>query len=418
MNAVVKSDSSSGCKVYRYKLSTGGYCYILPCRNDSLNCAAVVVNAGSAENHAFVNGEKITFPTGTAHFLEHKMFEKENGDMMAEFSSLGANVNAFTDMSRTVYYFSARGNFEKALEKLVIMVYSPYFCEETIENEKKIITREMAMYKDNPSWNAYFSMLGCLYNKNRRFLQPCGNKREVGKINSSTLYKFYNCFYTGDNISFVVCTSLDPMMCAEIIEKNIIVRNSGEIYFEYEKYKKPVRCIAEQRGSVNMPVHSMGFRLERLRTDVKNICAVNMLFEMAAGKSSPLADKLIEKEISSFIPSLSQCFGRGFYFAAADCSGFGGEKIVKLMEKAFENIYHNGIDEQRLAHTKKVMEENIISLLHSAESTMFLQSYIAAAKGDVTDMLSVIRGMEKEYLYEALKRSFVNNVSVFSSFGV
>ena len=118
------------------------------------------------------------------------------------------------------------------------------------------------------------------------------------------------------------------------------------------------------------------------------------------------------------MPSLSQCFGRGFYFASVQCSGFGGESIEKLMRKAFERLYENGIDEQKLAHTKKVMEEKIVSLLHSAESTMFLQNYVLSAKGDITDMLSVIRTMEKEYLYEVLKRSFVNNVSVFSSFGV
>ena len=88
------------------------------------------------------------------------------------------------------------------------------------------------------------------------------------------------------------------------------------------------------------------------------------------------------------------------------------------MADAFEDMYEKGIDEQRLAHTKKVMEEQILSLLHSAESTMLLQSYVLSAKGDITDMLSVIRSVKEEYLYEVLKRSFVNNISVFASFGV
>ncbi|MDD6466769.1 MAG: insulinase family protein, partial [Erysipelotrichaceae bacterium] len=48
----------------------------------------------------------VAFPSGIAHFLEHKMFEHQGIDVMERFSQLGANVNAFTSYNETVYYFS------------------------------------------------------------------------------------------------------------------------------------------------------------------------------------------------------------------------------------------------------------------------------------------------------------------------
>ena len=51
-------------------------------------------------------GNRIQYPAGIAHFLEHKMFEDEEMDVMEQFSAMGANVNAFTSYQETCYYSS------------------------------------------------------------------------------------------------------------------------------------------------------------------------------------------------------------------------------------------------------------------------------------------------------------------------
>ncbi|MCI9110399.1 MAG: insulinase family protein [Bacilli bacterium] len=52
--------------------------------------------------------EFIKIPLGTAHFLEHKMFAKEDGrDIMSMFQQNGAQSNAFTSAHVTSYYFSS-----------------------------------------------------------------------------------------------------------------------------------------------------------------------------------------------------------------------------------------------------------------------------------------------------------------------
>ena len=99
-----------------------------------------------------------TVPDGIAHFLEHKMFEKEDGDVFQQFSKQGASANAFTSFTRTAYLFSSTSDVEKNLKTLIDFVQEPYFTEKTVEKEKGIIGQEITMYDDNPDWRLYFGV--------------------------------------------------------------------------------------------------------------------------------------------------------------------------------------------------------------------------------------------------------------------
>ena len=51
----------------------------------------------------------IEVPAGIAHFLEHKLFESEEGDAFEKFARTGAYANAYTSFDRTGYLFSCTG---------------------------------------------------------------------------------------------------------------------------------------------------------------------------------------------------------------------------------------------------------------------------------------------------------------------
>ena len=51
---------------------------------------------GSIDRDFRLNGREVHLPAGVAHFLEHKMFEDQDGDAFAKFAKTGANANAFT----------------------------------------------------------------------------------------------------------------------------------------------------------------------------------------------------------------------------------------------------------------------------------------------------------------------------------
>ena len=71
-------------------LSNGLDVYILPKKGFSKTFVTFTTKYGSIERTFVPLGETepITVPDGIAHFLEHKMFEKEDGDVFQKFSEV------------------------------------------------------------------------------------------------------------------------------------------------------------------------------------------------------------------------------------------------------------------------------------------------------------------------------------------
>ena len=59
------------------------------------------------------------YENGIAHFLEHKLFELEDGQDVSElFTNAGANSNAFTTFDKHVSYFSTVDHLNENLDLL------------------------------------------------------------------------------------------------------------------------------------------------------------------------------------------------------------------------------------------------------------------------------------------------------------
>ena len=95
--------------LYHDKLNNGLEVYILPKQGFNKTYATFTTKYGSIDNQFMPLNkyEYHTVPDGIAHFLEHKMFEKEDGDVFQQFSKQGASANAFTSFTRTAYLFSS-----------------------------------------------------------------------------------------------------------------------------------------------------------------------------------------------------------------------------------------------------------------------------------------------------------------------
>jgi len=151
--------------LYYEKLDNGLDVYILPKKGFSKTFVTFTTKYGSVDRTFVPIGEteSITVPDGIAHFLEHKMFEKEDGDVFQKFSEYGASANAFTSFTRTAYLFSSTDNIYKSTETLLNFVQEPYFTEATVNKEKGIIGQEITMYDDQPDWRLYFGTIENMY---------------------------------------------------------------------------------------------------------------------------------------------------------------------------------------------------------------------------------------------------------------
>ena len=118
---------------------------------------------GSINNKFLFKNKNYDMPEGIAHFLEHKMFEKPNGDAFTRYARTGAQANAYTSFDMTAYLFSCTESFYDSLDILVDIVNTPWFTEETVKKEQGIIGREIEIGLDNPSNRCFYNLLKCLF---------------------------------------------------------------------------------------------------------------------------------------------------------------------------------------------------------------------------------------------------------------
>ncbi|MDP4170520.1 MAG: pitrilysin family protein, partial [Bacillota bacterium] len=189
-------------ELYFEKMSNGLHVYILPKKGFNKTYATFTTKYGSVDNTFVPLGKEefVKVPDGIAHFLEHKLFEKEDGDVFQQFSRQGASANAFTSFTRTAYLFSSTSSVEKNLETLIDFVQDPYFTEKTVEKEKGIIGQEITMYDDNPDWRLYFGLIQNLYKNHPVKIDIAGTIESISHITKDWLYECYHTFYHPSNM--------------------------------------------------------------------------------------------------------------------------------------------------------------------------------------------------------------------------
>lgn len=209
-------------ELFHEKLPNGLNVYILPKKGFNKTYATFTTKYGSVDN-CFVPLEKdeyVKVPDGIAHFLEHKLFEKEDGDVFQQFSRQGASANAFTSFTRTAYLFSSTTDVEKNLETLIDFVQDPYFSDKTVEKEKGIIGQEITMYDDNPDWRLYFGLIQNLYQNHPVKIDIAGTIESISHITKEWLYECYKTFYHPSNMLLFIVGPINPEAIMNQVREN------------------------------------------------------------------------------------------------------------------------------------------------------------------------------------------------------
>lgn len=246
--------------LYYEKLPNGLDVYVLPKQGFNKTFATFTTKYGSVDNTFVPLGkeEMIRVPDGIAHFLEHKLFEKEDHDAFQLFSKQGASANAFTSFTRTAYLFSGTSNVEQNLNTLLNFVQEPYFSEKTVEKEKGIIGQEIQMYQDNPDWRLYFGLIDSLFVKHPIKIDIAGTIESISKITKDLLYECYETFYHPSNMLLFVVGAIDPEKTMDLVRENQakkdyknqpeIVRSFEEEPNEVNEKKKLFQCLCKHRN--------------------------------------------------------------------------------------------------------------------------------------------------------------------------
>ena len=244
-------------------------------------------------------------PMGVAHFLEHKVFEQEDGiDPFTIFSSNGADSNANTSNYKTTYLFSGPSNFEENLCFLLDFVQQPYFTDKNVEKEKGIIEQELKMLNDKPYWKLYESTLSNAF-INHPIKYPVGGTVEtIWKITKEDLYRCYNSFYNPANMFITISGNVSPKDTINIIKNNQSKKKFDkfkEITIKtYDEPDKVASDYNEIKCDVSIPKVSYAFKINKKDYEINTLRAyLNIYFSLLTDTTSLLDEELRSKNIIS-----------------------------------------------------------------------------------------------------------------------
>lgn len=275
-------------------------CY-LPKEGFSKTFAILATNFGSVDASFTIDGERHDTPAGVAHFLEHKMFEDEDGNALQKFARTGANPNAFTSHTMTAYHFSCTDRFEENLEILLKFVFTPYFTEENVAKERGIIGQEIGMMDDTPSWRLFCGLLEGLYRSHPVRVPIAGSVESIAQITPEVLYTCHRAFYSPKNMALIVCGTADfdeiCRMAAQFSPAE--APEIGERHYG-DRREAVNELMVECRMAVSRPQFLLGFKdtplaagESRLRRALLGELAVRIL----CGDTAPLYAELYGKRL-------------------------------------------------------------------------------------------------------------------------
>lgn len=358
-------------------LPNGLRIYYYPKPGFSKTFAALATNFGSVDESFTLGGVRYDTPTGIAHFLEHKMFEDEDGNALQKFAATGANPNAFTSHVITAYHFSCTEAFEKNLEILLKFVFTPYFTPENVEKERGIIGQEIGMMDDTPGWQAMVQLYEGLYQEHPVRRSIAGSVESISKIDSKLLYMCHKAFYSPSNMALVVVGEADFESICRMAKTYSPAQSTkiGERHYG-KRRDKVAKSEISRKMAVSMPTFMLGFKdepLQRGDSRMKRTILGDIAVQLLCGKTSPLYARLYEKRL------INACFDVEYdLFPEAGGPVFAGEsRDPRVVREAIEDeisvLAREGIDEALFTRVKNACYGMTLRALDAPEELARLQ---------------------------------------------
>jgi predicted Zn-dependent peptidase len=190
---------------------------VLRKRGFSRVSAAVGVDLGALDRELALATGRIDLPHGLAHFLEHQMFESEQGDVAARFAALGADSNAYTSYAATTYVCDTSDQPGAAIRLLLDLVATPRFTRESVAKEQRVIAEEIRMYEGEPGARQYQDLLGGLYARHPIRDPIAGTIESIAAIDAALLRDVHAVAYTPRSLALAVVGDIDPAAIEAIV---------------------------------------------------------------------------------------------------------------------------------------------------------------------------------------------------------
>lgn len=395
--------------IFHDVLPNGLNVYLLPYKNKNNYFMSYFTKFGSVNLEFVPSDEKkmIKVPEGIAHFLEHKMFEQEEGEAPFEFySKSGTGCNASTGFKATRYIVYGTNNLEENLEYLIKYLNSPYFTEENVEKEKGIIAEEINMYDDNPEWVLTEEVEKATFKNHPIRNDIAGYINTINKITSEQLYKCYNTFYQPSNMGLIVGGNFDVEEVMNLIKNNKYLKDKKKT--PLPKVKTVEEPIEINKKLVEIPFHNVtnpkaGYTIKLSLKDIEkediheyNIY-IGMILNILYGTSSDFREKMMKSNLLNSL-ILERMIIDNFLIITFWIESKDPKKLIEKINEQFNNTK---ITEEEVERCKKVWISSEVIMTDNIEITVDnLINDIIEYNDIIPDKVPIIRNMNLDKLKE------------------
>ena len=336
-------------------LPNGLRIYCVPRADSEKTFAMLAADFGSIDCHFTIDGQTHDVTPGIAHFLEHKLFEEQDGNALQKFAARGAHPNAFTSHIMTAYHFTCTDRFYEDLEILLRFVTTPYFTDENVAKEKGIIGQEIDMLEDTPG------------------------------------------FYSPKNLVLVVCGQYAFDRVVELAQR-ITPTEAAEI--ASRTYGTEPETVAqtrwERKMAVSRPMFMVGCKDQAPRDMYRQQLVGELAAQCIGGKSTVLYDTLYKRGLAdrTFDPDY-------FTFAGGACALFSGESsepdaVREALEQEIQRVAAEGLDEAVFRRSKKALYGKYIRRSSDASGVCRMQAEAVFSGAMAFDFAEVFQNITKQ----------------------
>lgn len=365
-------------ELYQTTLPSGLTLMIAPRPGRRVKFASVCARFGSLDTRwTDAQGKAHKVPDGVAHFLEHQLFKKEDGDLSDVFTAEGAYINAHTTYGSTTYYFETVQGFDSSLENLLRLAFEPWFSQDLVEVEKEIIVQELQQYADMPAWAVYQSLMKGLYHKHPVRVDIGGSIESVRNTSAKHLRTCHQHFYAPSNCNLCIAGDVDPQAITAEVQQWLEARgySSPIAPVRLAHVKEPASVAAAHstmQRYVAMPHALVGYRMPSVKPGIELVKTETLLgiaMDVVFGASSGFFEEAYQQGLITSGFSAGVQAERDYCLIVIGGETPDPEALQKAITQEIDQMLLGGLREADIERARHKVLGRFLGGFDSPEST-------------------------------------------------
>ena len=306
--------------------------------------------------------------SGYSHLMEHLVFKStENypdNKIMETASSLGANINAYTEYDSTCHYLTMPSKYmENGLELLAELAMKANFSDDEFATEKKVVIEELKQYANDPEED-FVEKIPLYYFEESPYHNPIiGHLENLENSTPSDLRAFYHKYYKPNNCFLVVSGDFKFNSIKGIVEKYFGAWKPNES-LEFEACPNKYKTGFSTHTIVNEELSQelLAFVIPEISEKTKEGLGLSLITNgFAIGKKSRLYKRLYIKEqlvTSIQVQSISGRYDGVSIIMIVPKSNSCLEKISRIFIEEYNRIRVQGLTYEELRKIKVEQEHS------------------------------------------------------------